>query len=284
VSTTHLLAVAWEIEPSIVIGSLALLLAYLVTVRFRLTRKTTYFTAGVLIMLLDLVGPLDVLGDSYLFSAHMLEHLVLVLAIPPLLLLGLPADTAAAILRWAPARRVEAVVGRPAVAWAIGIGTLWVWHLPVLYNATLASEGVHIAEHLSFLVTATVFWWPVLSPLRGRAMDTAPALAYLISAAVANTVLGVLLTFAPLGLYPAYLHPVDELGALSLIRTGWGLDAVADQQLGGVLMWVLGTFTFLWAILATLVRWYRSEQNRANTGDQVGVSDKRGPAMPAGGL
>jgi putative membrane protein len=277
-STEHLLAVAWEIDPSIVTGGAALLVAYLVAVRFRRAVTTAYFTAGVLTMVLDLIGPLDVLGDSYLFSAHMLEHLLLILAVPPLLILGLPARTVSAVLRWRPARRIEGVLRRPVVAWTVGIGTLWVWHLPLLYNATLASERIHIAEHLSFLVTATVFWWPVLAPLRHHRLGISAALAYLISAAI-----GVLLTVAPLGLYPAYLHPVDELGALSLIRSGWGLDAAADQQLGGVLMWVLGMFVFLWAILGVLARWYRGEHNSGRVGDQAAIANGRGAAVRAGG-
>ena len=282
-TTVHLLATAWEVEPSIVLGGAALLAGYLAAVRFRRTVTTFYFTAGVLIMMLDLVGPLDVLGDTYLFSAHMLEHLVLVLAVPPLLVLGLPADAAAAILRWRPARRIERVLRVPGVAWAVGIGTLWVWHLPVLYNATLANETIHIAEHLSFLVTFSVFWWPLLCPLEPHRMAVAPALAYLVAAAIANTVLGVLLTFAPVGLYPAYLHPADEQGFLGLIRGGWGLNPAADQQLGGVLMWVLGTFVFLWAILGTLARWYRSEQNAGRQGEQLEAEKGERPAVPVGG-
>jgi putative membrane protein len=259
VTTWALLGAAWEIEPSIVVGCVLLLAAYLFAVRWRRAATTLWFAAGVAIMALDLVGPLDVLGDSYLFSAHMLEHLVLVLVVPPLLVIGLPADTARAIVRWPPARRVERVLRRPVWAWLIGIVTLWVWHLPALYNLTLASETVHAGEHLSFLVTATIFWWPLLSPMTGSRLGTAAALTYLVAGAVANTVLGVLLTFAPVGLYPAYLHPVDELGALTLIRSGWGLDAAADQQLGGVLMWVCGMFVFLWAMLVVLARWYRAE-------------------------
>lgn len=283
-TTSELLATAWEVEPSIVAGSVLLLAGYLAAVRVRLRGTTVAFTAGVVIMFLDLVGPLDALGDTYLFSAHMVEHLVLILLVPPLLLLGIPRELAAAWLRWRPARVAERMLRRPAVAWPVGIVTLWIWHLPALYNATLASEGVHAFEHLSFLVTATVFWWPILSPLPESRLGTVPALAYLFAGAVANTVLGVLLTFAPVGLYPAYLHPHDELGALALIRRGWGLDAAADQQLGGVLMWVLGMFAFLWAILAVVARWYRgeSDEGEGTPGSTRDVPD-RGEALPRGG-
>ena len=86
----QLLAEAWDFEPAVILGSAALFLAYLWVVRFRMNRKTALFGSGVLLMLLTLIGPLDFLGDRYLFSAHMMEHILLYLAVPPLLLLGLP--------------------------------------------------------------------------------------------------------------------------------------------------------------------------------------------------
>ncbi len=156
---------------------------------------------------------------------------------------------------------VERVLSTPLLAWMLCVVTLWVWHLPVLYNLTLADERIHILEHLSFLVTATIFWWPVLTPLKELRMAPFPAIFYLYSAALANTVLGIVLTFAPVVLYPAYLHPADELGALKLIRDGWGLTPRDDQELGGLFMWVGGMFVFLWAILAMLARWYSATES-----------------------
>jgi putative membrane protein len=257
VTTARLLAEAWEVEPSIVIGCALLLAVWAAAGGLRFHRKAVWFVTGVAVLLLDLVGPLDVLGDDYLFSAHMLEHLVLVLVVAPLLLLGIPEPMARRIVAWRPAAAVERVLRRPVVAWSVAVGTLWLWHAPPLYNATLASEQVHILEHLSFLVTWTIFWWPVLTPLPESRLDPMAALLYLYAAMVANSVLGILLTFAPLGLYPAYVSPGDELGALGLIRGTWGLTPGPDQQLGGLLMWVLGMLAFLWAAMAMIARWYR---------------------------
>jgi putative membrane protein len=213
------------------------------------------FTGGVAWLLLALVSPIDVLGDEYLFSAHMLQHLLLVLVVPPMLLLGLPAEVIRRALGIRIVARVESVLGHPAVAWVLAAAVLWVWHLPALYDAALADENVHIVQHLMFLVTATAFWWPILTPLEKRRLGPGAAMAYLLAAGAASSLLGVILTFAPAGLYPAYLQPEDELGLLSLIRQEWGLSAAADQQLGGLLMWVPGGIAYLLAIFAVFARW-----------------------------
>jgi putative membrane protein len=126
-----------------------------------------------------------------------------------------------------------------------------VWHVPALFNAALASEGLHIFQHLSLLVTGTIFWWPILAPVESRRLETLGAIAYLFSACVCCSLLGAFLTFAPVGLYPAYLNPPSHL---------WGLDPKSDQQLGGMLMWVPGCFVYLAGILSTVMRWYGAER------------------------
>jgi putative membrane protein len=259
-TTWRLLTSSWRWHPSVILGCLGLLVGYFALPRSRSRGAAVRFVLGVLVIGLALVSPLDALGDTYLFSAHMAQHLLLILVAPPLLLLGIPASSFRGALRFPPARRLEAFLRRPVVAWTAGVGVLWAWHLPALYDAALASELVHVGEHLSFLVTATVLWWPVLGPATEYRYPPLTAVVYLFAAAGANILLGVLLTLAPVGLYPAYLSPADELGALSLIREGWGLTPAADQQLGGLLMWVPAGFVFLWAILLSLGRWYREEE------------------------
>ncbi len=256
-TTGQLLRSTWEWYPSVIAGCAALGAGYLALVRPLRAARTASFLAGTVLILLTLVGPLDGLGDEYLFSAHMLEHLVFLVVVPPLLILGIPAEAASRLLGRAPAAAVERVLRRPAVAWLLAIGTLYLWHLPALYNAALAHEQIHILQHLSFLATATVFWWPVLAPLRGHRLRGHAAILYLFLAAVANSTLGALLTFSRPGLYPLYTRPADGSPALELIRRGWGLDPAADQQLGGLFMWVVGGFFFLLAILGMYGRWYR---------------------------
>jgi putative membrane protein len=231
----------WDWEPSVVVGCAALLACYLAVVRKRSLVRMPFFLAGVVLLLLDLVSPIDALADRYLFSAHIVQHFLLALVIPPLLLLGTPSFELGAI------SKLERIVGHPPVSWLLGVGTMLVWHIPALFNAALTNDGLHIFQHLSFLVTGTIFWWPILGPLQDRHLAPLAAVAYLFSACACCSLLGAFLTFGPAGLYPAY--------------TGYmGLDVKSDQQLGGLLMWIPGCFVYLSGILSTVMRWYGAER------------------------
>jgi cytochrome c oxidase assembly factor CtaG len=249
---------AWDLEPTVLFGTAALLAAYLGAIRMHVRKRAVAFVAGLLVMLVALVSPVDRLADLYLFSAHMLQHMLLILLAAPLLVVGVPPEVYRAALRWRPAAALASAARRPGIAFTLATGTLALWHVPALYNAALGDEALHAVEHLTFLVTFVIFWWPILSPLPEHRLGTGAALAYLAAAAIANSLLGVILTFAAPGLYPAYLAPRDPLGILPLLREEWGLTAEADQQLGGLLMWVGGGPAFLIPTLLVLARWHRS--------------------------
>ncbi len=263
------LLMAWDFEPSVVIGCIVLVAAFVAGISIvsrdhsqpaaqANAAKISHgllFAAAIAVLMLALTSPVDVLADDYLFSAHMLQHMLLVLAVPPMLLMAVSPALAARILRVPTIARVERVLGRPVVAWTIANLTLWLWHEPTLYNAALADEDLHIFEHLCFLVAFTIFWWPFLAPMHERRIAPLLAVIYLVAATVSCSVLGILITFAPLGIFPAYLSPRDELGILPLIRE-WGLTPRVDQDLGGLLMWVGGGAVFLGAMIAALARWY----------------------------
>lgn len=259
----------WELHPSVVVGCLALVAGYLVFLVPRhpglagsseRTWRSAAFVAGVATMFVALVSPLDPLSDEYLFSAHMVQHILIAFLAPALFVIGLHREPMERLLRNRWIDLVERAVGRPRVAWPLFVVILWVWHLPVLYEATLHSEGIHISEHLLFLVTGTIFWWPVLTTVEERRLEPLPAVIYLFAASLANGLLGIILTFVPAGLYPSYLHPEDSLGLLPLLRGRWGITPAFDQQLGGLFMWVLGSVIFILAIVATLARWYHEPE------------------------
>ncbi len=253
-TTWRLLLTAWDFEWSINLGCAFALALYFWRIRAGLRRVS--FALGILVLFLSLQSPLDTLGDTYLFSAHMAQHLFLILIVPPLLILGISGAEVQSWLRVPSVARAERTLGNPFVAWFTGVTTMTLWHIPVLYNAALSHEGLHIFQHLTFLVTATIFWWPVLHPLPARRLAPGPAVGYLFAAAAENSVLGIILTFMPVGHYPAYLRPSDALGALSLIRNQWGLSPALDQRLGGLLMWIPGCSIYFIAILAVIAQWY----------------------------
>jgi cytochrome c oxidase assembly factor CtaG len=277
VNPYYVILTAWDWEPSVIVGCIGLLVLYYYAVQPKRPLRTISYTTGVLVLFLALVSPIDTLSDQYLFSVHMIQHLLLILAVPPLMIAGLPKEFVNRILRVPWVRRTEQVLSKPLIAWTSATFFLAFWHIPIFYNFALAHEGVHILEHLIFLVTSTIFWWPVLAPVRGLRMNAGMTVFYLFTASLFNAVLGMIITFAPLGIYPAYIHPQDSLGILTFIRQSWGISAKGDQQLGGLLMWVPAGLVYFTAIVSVVTKW----QSETNEDDELQMTEAR--AYMAGG-
>ncbi len=262
-TTWQLLTSTWHWHPSVLLSIGATFLAYGAAAGFRLGKALLFWSTGLLVLLVALLSPLHTLGETYLFSAHMLQHLLLLLVVPPLLLWGLAPALVHRALGWRPLGLIERELRRPLVAWMLGLGMMWLWHLPVLYNGALVHEWLHIVEHLVFILTSVIFWWPIMAPVEEARLNPLIAVIYLFTAMLGSSLLGIILTFAAPGLYPAYLNPPDHHGILSLLRDGWGLTPELDQQVGGLLMWVPGSFAYLAAILGLLGRWYYAPDQEA---------------------
>ncbi len=259
-TTRELLLSAWDTRPIVPLLSVLALVAYSVRFRRLLGPRMTFFVLAVHLFFVALASPIGTLARGYLFSAHMLQHLLLVLAIPPLVLLGLPRaapqEQGSSALSAGPR---EWSAARCAGPWLAGVGAMWIWHARTLCNAAAASPTVQWIQTGTLLVMGVAFWRPVLAP---RLADRLPPLAgvlYLFGACVACTILGVVVTLSPVEVCSAYMHPVDSLGALPLIRDGWGLSCQADQEIGGLLMWVPACLVYASAILAALGRYYGEE-------------------------
>jgi cytochrome c oxidase assembly factor CtaG len=250
---------SWDFHPTVVIGCALFLVTYLVAVRFQPNRKTILFSLGVLVIFLALVSPVDDLGDIYLFSAHMVQHMMLGMIAPLLLVTGLPSSMAETFLKLPLISRLENILGYPPLALVIANGTFWIWHLPVLYDLTLANETVHIFEHLMFIVTGVMLWWPVFKPIPQGRLTPLAAIVYMAIAASLSTILGVIFTISDTPYYAGYAYPPDPLGALKLIRDDWGLNQIADQKLGGAIMWEPAGAIFLWAIMSAMIDWFKEE-------------------------
>jgi cytochrome c oxidase assembly factor CtaG len=245
---------AWDPDLSVLIGCVALLIAYWAAHRNDLARAGQ-FVAGVGVMLFALISPLDVVGDEYLFSAHMIQHLLLVLIVPPLLVSGITPRFARSVIEYPPLGALQRFLGNGVIAWTIGIGMLAVWHAPTLFDAALNNEYIHILEHLCFMVSATIFWWPIFGPLLECRLSPLWMQLYLLAGAMTNSLIGIWLTFAPAGFYTPYLKPDDSRHLLEILRSGWGMTPAVDQEVGGLLMWVGGGFVFVSVMAAAIVRW-----------------------------
>jgi len=216
------------------------------------------YLGGLATLAVALISPLDALGEA-LFSAHMGQHLALILVAAPLVALGAPL----APLLWAlpPGARRQVGrgwrrlrwLGRPGPAWLLHTLALWLWHLPGPYQAALVVPWLHLLEHLSFFGTALAFWWSVLP--HGRRGYAVGALAC-FAGATQGGALGALLTFSGQPWYPVY---APRVGA-------WGLTPLEDQQLAGLIMWVPASLVYLGAILALLGAWLQAEEQRATPG------------------
>jgi putative membrane protein len=216
------------------------------------------FAAGWLALFLALLSPLDPLG-GVLFSAHMVQHELMMLLAAPLLAVGRPLGAFVWALpsawrrpAWLAVRAggLQASVrclSRPFVAWSVHAAALWVWHVPALFEQAVRSEPVHVAQHLTFFVSALLFWWAILRP--GLRRETSGiATLYILTTAMHTGVLGALLTFAPYPWYPVY----------ATTAPAWGLTVLEDQQLGGLIMWVPAGMVYLAIALLLFAAWLRS--------------------------
>ena len=211
-----------------------------------------YFAGAIVVFLLALVSPLSALANGYVFSAHMIQHILLVLIVPALLLMSLPRSFSLS----------PPLTGLtyPFIGWAAGVGAMWLWHAPSLCNAAATSRTVSAIQSTSLLLMGTLFWWQVLAPREEQRLSPPAAIAYLFTACIACSVLGIILTFSPVSICPVYQQPVDRLGILGTIRGDWGLTSDRDQQIGGLLMWVPMCAIYAAAILAQMARWHSPTQ------------------------
>jgi len=251
----------WNVEPWVLISALLLLTAYGAATGFKLTRLTFLFITGAALYVLALISPLDYLGRTYLFSAHMIQHILLLLIVPLLLLLGIPKQLAEKALKIEPIGYIMKILGNPIVAWFLGVGAMWVWHLPSLHDRVLANDTLYTAQQISFVLIGMIFWWPVFAPVESRRLSPLVSTMYLASACLGCTILGMLITFAGAGLYAAYLNPVDTIGILPLLRGDLCLTPGVDQQIGGLTMWVPGCLIYLAASMVTIARWYGATED-----------------------
>ncbi len=282
----HRIWQAWSWEPSInlalILGTAAYLggtigcwrhAGYGRSIRFW---HVAAFLSGALVLVVALISPLDALSEE-LFSAHMVQHLLLLLIAPLLFVLArpllaflwlLPRDSRRVLARlWRHTRWARTGwrwLTLAPIVWLLHAASLWIWHAPQLYEAAIRNETVHVVEHLCFFVSAWLLWYTALMPTGGRRRYGTSVLI-IIMTAIQGGVLGALLTFSPTLLYPIY----------STSTIPWGLTPMDDQHLAGVIMWIpSGLFYFgsavgLFMIFLTAVE--DGMQRREQSGNYLGI-------------
>ena len=264
--------VGWRLDP-IVLLPLALY-ASVYLWRFRIARREAggrgagavqalAFAAALVVLVAAVASPIDALGERYLFSAHMVQHILLGDIAPLLVLLALSR----VILRPATRRfvRVERALGRlahPATGLCLWLGLIYLWHIPALYDAALRNPPLHALEHASFFTAGLALWWPLIQPVPMRhRLSGLGSLAYL---AVAKAGL------AALGLYLVWSTTVAFSFYQSVPRI-WGLSAIEDQNVGGAIMMVeqslVLVITFFVLFVRMLVQSEQEERRRERLED-----------------
>jgi cytochrome c oxidase assembly factor CtaG len=247
-------APGWTSDPLVLLPLLACLLLYLAGLARlwprarRLRGAAIAWLAGWLVLAGALLSPLHALGER-MFTAHMIEHELVMAVAAPLLVLGRPMAVALWAFPAAPRRRIARAAGalrlpwrlltQPAVATLLHGAAIWLWHLPPVFDATIGNLTLHRAQHLSFLLSALLFWWAML-----RRAQPLVAVADLFATMLHTGLLGTLLVVAPQVFYAVQTAEAAR----------YGLTPLEDQQLAGLVMWVPCGVVYAAAALALLGR------------------------------
>jgi putative membrane protein len=213
------------------------------------------FAAGMAVMLLALQGPMHELSDYYLFSAHMVQHLLLILVMPPLLLAGIPDWLLRPVVRVRWIGAIARVLTLPLVAFALNNAIFGIWHFPGPYDLMMRNHDVHVMMHLMIMVSGVIMWWPVMSPLPELPRIAPPLqMAYLFVLGIPMMLAAALITFSQNELYTFYVEAPRV----------FDISPLDDQRLGGLVMWVPGAFVLWTAITMVYFRWTTPEMEVEN--------------------
>ena len=289
---------SWSFEPTIVIGVLVAGGLYARGWR-RLRRRgqggkflkpwrAWCYAGGLATVVIALMSPIATF-DSVFFFMHMTEHVLLIMIAAPLIWLGAPmVPTLWGFNRTAririgkifheshPVHRFFTYLTQPGVALAIYVLVLFGWHFPPLYDAAQGSTLIHELEHAMFMGAALIYWWPVIHPSGARRrLGYGAGILYIFPAKIAGFVLGAGLTLSAEPYYQTFLDSPSI----------WGLDPLGDQQLGGLIMWVVGGLLYIIPLLALVIMMMREDEGDLWIPESVrtGRSAQAGPrATPAG--
>ena len=265
----------WSLDPWPWIGTIIAATAYLVAAR-RVNRRRprvpvplwrqVAWLSGLTTVLVALVSAIDLYSGDWL-TVHMVQHLLLAMIAPPLLALGAPVTLLLRVADPATRRRlilpvlhsrIVCAVASPLGAWSLFTAAMFLTHFSPLYEAALENKGLHMAEHLVFLVTGTLFWWPIVAadPVPGRLRYPA-RVVYVVLQMPVNAAVGLAIYFAPTVLYAHYA---------TLERT-FGPTARVDQQVGGAIMWGAGDLILLLTVPILVAGWMRADARRTRRDD-----------------
>jgi len=219
-----------------------------------------YILSILFLLIVCLFSPLQILASHYLFSAHMTVHVLLLLCVGPLLIANLPVNAKQFQLLFSFLKR------HSIVSWLIGIGTMWFWHIPIVFNSAMSQTQhggfnvVSIAETSSLVFAGMLFSVPIIHTNKEFRIDRLSGVIYLFTACIGCSLLGLLITFAPAGIYHHFLYMRDEFGFNKLITQNLGITKSMDQQAAGLIMWVPCCLIYVTGAMYLLVQWFQQKE------------------------
>jgi len=243
---------SWPVDPTVYAGLLVLFFGHALLARDApdaSRRHTVYFLAGLFVLWVALETPLDTIGDDYLDSVHMLQHVLLAFVAPPLMLPGLSPQMAGRLARIPGVRAMTEPVAAQVIAGVIMVG----WHIPALYEATLYNEWIHVLEHVMFVASGLVLYWPMLAATSAHSrwrMSQGATLVYMLLATLPQDGVALVLIFSRVPFYDYYTH-VPRLIA--------GYTALIDQTIAGAVLMIFGKLTLGVAAGVVFFRWFSAE-------------------------
>jgi len=248
----------WHVDPFILAAVISLVYLYYRGSPRPLARNPGCFWTAIGLILITTSSPLHFLAMHVYFSAHMITHIVLLLIAGPLLVMSIRPNPSAHMLK----RMSTFLHKRSWLAWLTAIAIMWSWHIPSVFDASFAGmNGFTLMPLLhtgSMLLAGMIFSWPLIGPLPKTHIHPLSGIIYLATACISCSLLGLLITFAPLHSFGHYLSVGAPMKGMPL--NPWGLSPGTDQQVAGLIMWVPCCFVYLSGCLYLLQRWFAQKE------------------------
>jgi len=254
----HELFSMWHFDGVLLCFMAMLAVLYLWVTDFKPGKRSIYFLLGLMVMFICITSPLHYLGMHYLFSLHMIIHVLLLLIATPLMVLGIPDQHN--LLE----RLSKKISGYPLIGWFAGVGIMWFWHIPTIYHRLFAmhedgsmAEAWQYMHIISLWLAGILFCWPLIGPYKQHRMLPLAGVLYLATACIGCSLLGLLITFAPPDLY----H-MQMLMHHNVFQNRLGITPEMDQQIAGLIMWVPCCFIYLSGAMFLLKKWLYDKDER----------------------
>lgn len=241
---------------------------YMFTQSYRQKQTALPFAIAILLLVICFFSPLSILSQYYLFSAHMSVHVLLLLIVGPLLLISIHRNHQQY-------RLFHFFAQYPLLCWLMGVGIMWFWHIPVVFNHMMHLPELNITslmENSSLLFAGIFFSLPVLSPKKTERIAPLSGVLYLFTACIGCSVLGLLITFAPANIYHHYLAMSDIYGWNNIITNQWQITKSIDQQTAGLIMWVPCCLVYVSGSMYLLMKWFNGKEANSVNGEWAMVN------------